>query len=118
MDKRLFLLDAFALIFRAYYALMKNPRLTSTGKNTNAQFGFLNTLMDLINNQKPSHLAVCFDTKDKTERHDDFAAYKANRQETPEDILAAVPISKRCCRGSISPSSRCRVMRPTISSVR
>lgn len=94
-EKKLFLLDAFALIFRAYYALAKNPRITSTGKNTNAQFGFLNTLMDLIHNQKPSHLAVCFDTKDKTERHDDFAEYKANRQETPEDILAAVPDIKR-----------------------
>jgi DNA polymerase-1 len=69
--------------------------VTSTGKNTNAQFGFLNALMDLINNQKATHLAVCFDTKDKTERHDDFAAYKANRQETPEDILTAVPDIKR-----------------------
>lgn len=94
-EKKLFLLDAFALIFRAYYALAKNPRITTSGKNTNAQFGFLNTLMDLINNQKPSHLAVCFDTKDKTERHEDFADYKANRQETPEDILAAVPDIKR-----------------------
>lgn len=94
-EKKLFLLDAFALIFRAYYALAKSPRTTSTGKNTNAQFGFLNTLMDLINNQKPTHLAVCFDTKDKTERHEDFAAYKANRQETPEDILTAVPDIKR-----------------------
>lgn len=95
MEKKLFLLDAFALIFRAYYALSKSPRITSTGKNTNAQFGFLNTLMDLINNQKPSHLAVCFDTKDRTERHEDFADYKANRQETPEDILAAVPDIKK-----------------------
>jgi|LakMenE18May11ns_1017448.scaffolds.fasta_scaffold9947033_4 DNA polymerase-1 len=95
MDKRVFLLDAFALIFRAYYALVRNPRVTSSGKNTNAQFGFLNTLMDLINNQKPTHLAVCFDTKDKTERHEDYAAYKANRQETPEDILMAVPDIKR-----------------------
>lgn len=95
MDKKLFLLDAFALIFRAYYALARSPRVTSTGKNTNAQFGFLNALMDLINNHKATHLAVCFDTKDKTERHDDFAAYKANRQETPEDILAAVPDIKR-----------------------
>jgi DNA polymerase-1 len=95
MEKKLFLLDAFALIFRAYYALSKSPRITSTGKNTNAQFGFLNTLMDLINNQKPTHLAVCFDTKDRTERHEDFAAYKANRQETPEDILAAVPDIKK-----------------------
>jgi DNA polymerase-1 len=95
MEKKLFLLDAFALIFRAYYALSKSPRITSKGKNTNAQFGFLNTLMDLINNQKPTHLAVCFDTKDRTERHEDFAAYKANRQETPEDILAAVPDIKK-----------------------
>lgn len=94
-EKKLFLLDAFALIFRAYYALAKNPRITTTGKNTNAQFGFLNTLMDLINNQKPTHLAVCFDTPEKTERHEDYAAYKANRQETPEDILAAVPDIKR-----------------------
>lgn len=95
MDKKLFLLDAFALIFRAYYALARSPRITSSGKNTNAQFGFLNALMDLINNHKATHLAVCFDTKDKTERHEDFAAYKANRQETPEDILAAVPDIKR-----------------------
>ncbi|MEZ5045584.1 MAG: DNA polymerase I [Chitinophagaceae bacterium] len=98
-EKKLFLLDAFALIFRAYYALAKNPRITSSGKNTNAQFGFLNTLMDLINNQKPTHLAVCFDTKDKTERHEDFAAYKANRQETPEDILTAVPDIKKMLEG-------------------
>jgi DNA polymerase-1 len=99
MEKKVFLLDAFALIFRAYYALVKSPRMTSTGKNTNAQFGFLNTLMDLINNQKPSHLAVCFDTKEKTERHTDFAEYKANRQETPEDILLAVPDIKKMLQG-------------------
>lgn len=99
MDKRLFLLDAFALIFRAYYSLVRSPRVTSTGKNTNAQFGFTNTLIDLINNQKPTHLAVCFDTKAKTERHDDFAAYKANRQETPEDILLAVPDIKKILAG-------------------
>ncbi|MBP6625312.1 MAG: DNA polymerase I, partial [Chitinophagaceae bacterium] len=99
MDKRLFLLDAFALIFRAYYALIRSPRVTSSGKNTNAQFGFLNALMDLINNQKPSHLAVCFDTKALTERHVDFAEYKANRQETPEDILAAVPDIKKMLLG-------------------
>lgn len=99
MDKKLFLLDAFALIFRAYYALVRSPRITSTGKNTNAQFGFLNALMDLINNQKPSHLAVCFDTKALTERHVDFADYKANRQETPEDILAAVPDIKKILQG-------------------
>ncbi len=95
MQKKLFLLDAFALVFRAYYALIRNPRITSKGRNTNAQFGFTNTLIDLINNQKPTHLAVCFDTHAPTERHTDFADYKANRQETPEDILSAVPDIKR-----------------------
>jgi DNA polymerase-1 len=95
MKKKLFLLDAFALIFRAYYALVRSPRITSKGKNTNAQFGFTNTLIELLNNQKPSHIAVCFDTAHPTERHTDFADYKANRQETPEDILAAVPDIKK-----------------------
>jgi DNA polymerase-1 len=99
MQKKLFLLDAFALVFRAYYALIRNPRVTSQGKNTNAQFGFTNTILDLINNQKPTHMAVCFDTHALTERHIDFADYKANRQETPEDILAAVPYIKRIIRG-------------------
>jgi DNA polymerase-1 len=95
MEKKLFLLDAFALVFRAYYALIRNPRLTSKGRNTNAQFGFVNTLVELINNQKPSHMAVCFDTHAPTERHSDFLDYKANRQEAPEDILAAIPDIKR-----------------------
>ncbi len=95
MQKKLFLLDAFALVFRAYYALIRNPRITTKGRNTNAQFGFTNTLIDLINNQHPTHMAVCFDTSALTERHTDFADYKANRQETPEDILSAVPDIKR-----------------------
>lgn len=99
MEKKLFLLDAFALVFRAYYALIRNPRITSKGRNTNAQFGFTNTLIDLINNQKPTHMAVCFDTHAITERHTDFADYKANRQETPEDILSAVPDIKKIIRG-------------------
>ncbi len=99
MHKKLFLLDAFALVFRAYYALIRNPRITSKGKNTNAQFGFTNTLIDLITNQQPTHMAVCFDTKAATERHTDFADYKANRQETPEDILEAVPDIKRIIEG-------------------
>lgn len=98
-EKKLFLLDAFALIFRAYYALIRNPRNTSKGKNTNAQFGFTNTLIDLINNQKPTHMAVCFDTSAPTERHTDFADYKANRQEAPEDLLASVPDIKKIIRG-------------------
>ena len=91
MVKKVFLLDAMALVFRAYYALIQNPRLTSKGKNTNAQFGFTNTLVELINNQKPSHMAVCFDTAAPTERHTDFEQYKANRQDAPEDILSALP---------------------------
>lgn len=97
--KKVFLLDAMALIFRAYYALIRNPRLTTKGKNTNAQFGFTNTLADLINNQKPSHMAVCFDTAAPTERHTDFEEYKANRQDAPEDILAAIPDIKRIISG-------------------
>jgi DNA polymerase-1 len=107
MSKKLYLLDAFALVFRAYYALIRSPRVTSQGKNTNAQFGFTNTLLDLINNQKPSHMAVCFDTKATTERHTDFADYKANRQETPEDILAAVPDIKKIIQGFNVPVIEC-----------
>jgi DNA polymerase I len=98
-EKKLFLLDAFALVFRAYYALIRNPRITSKGKNTNAQFGFTNTLVELLNKQKPTHMAVCFDTSAPTERHTDFADYKANRQETPEDISAAVPDIKKIIEG-------------------
>lgn len=99
MDKRLFLLDAMALIFRAYYALIRSPRITSQGKNTNAQFGFTNALLELINNRNPTHMAVCFDTEAPTERHTDFTDYKANRQEAPEDLLAAIPDIKRIIRG-------------------
>ena len=99
MDKRVFLLDAMALIFRAYYALISSPRITSKGRNTNAQFGFTNALIDLINNQKPSHMAVCFDTEAPTERHIDFAAYKANRQEAPEDLISALPDIKAIVSG-------------------
>lgn len=98
-EKKLFLLDAYALIFRAYYALIRNPRITTKGKNTNAQFGFTSTLLDLINREKPSHLAVVFDTGAPTERHTDFADYKANRQETPEDLKAAVPDIQRIIKG-------------------
>ncbi len=99
MSKKLFLLDAMALIYRAYYALIRNPRITSKGRNTNAQFGFTNTLFDLINKEKPTHLAVCFDTHAPTERHTDFTEYKANRQEAPEDLLASIPDIQRIIRG-------------------
>ncbi len=99
MEKKLFLLDAMALIFRAYYALIRSPRLSSKGKNTNAQFGFTNTLIELINNQKPSHMAVCFDTEAPTDRHIDFTDYKANRQDAPEDLVIAIPDIKKIVRG-------------------
>jgi len=99
MSKKLFLLDAFALIYRAYYALIRNPRITSKGRNTNAQFGFTNTLFELINKEKPTHLAVCFDTHAPTERHTDFSDYKANRQEAPEDLLDSIPDIKRIING-------------------
>ena len=100
MEKKLFLLMHMRLIFRAYYALIRNPRITSKGKNTNAQFGFTNTIIELINNQKPTHMAVCFDTAAPTERHTDFDRYKANRQETPEDItLQQFPILKKLLEG-------------------
>ena len=99
MSKKLFLLDAFALIYRAYYALIRSPRITSKGRNTNAQFGFTNTLFDLINKEKPTHLAVCFDTYAPTERHTDFTDYKANREEAPEDLLASIPDIKRIISG-------------------
>ncbi len=98
-DKKVFLLDALALIFRAYYALIRSPRITSKGRNTNAQFGFTNALIELINKQKPSHMAVCFDTHAPTERHTDFAEYKANRQDAPEDLLEALPDIKRIIKG-------------------
>lgn len=99
MTKKVFLLDAMALIFRAYYALIRSPRITSKGRNTNSQFGFTNALVELITKQKPSHMAVCFDTEAPTERHTDFVDYKANRQEAPEDIIAAIPDIKKIING-------------------
>ncbi len=90
-EKKLFLLDAFALIYRAYYAFIKTPRINSKGLNTSAMFGFTNTLLEILEKEKPSHIAVVFDTGAPTERHTDFADYKANREETPEDISKAIP---------------------------
>lgn len=94
-DKRLFLLDAFALIYRAYFGLSKTPFYNSKGVNTTAVFGFTNTLVDLIQREKPTHIAVCFDTAAKTNREDEFADYKANRQEQPEDITIAIPYIRK-----------------------
>jgi len=93
--KTLFLLDAYALIFRSYYAFIKNPRITSKGMNTSAIFGFLLTLREVLQKQKPTHIAVVFDTPAPTFRHEMFKEYKANRDKTPEDIIKAVPYIKR-----------------------
>ena len=90
-QKRLFLLDAFALIFRGYYALIKNPRITSSGMDVSAVMGFTNSLFDVIRRERPDHLAVAFDKGGSSERVEMYEAYKANRDETPEAIKIAVP---------------------------
>ncbi len=107
MAKKLFLLDALALIYRAYYALIRTPRITSTGINTNAQFGFTNTLLEIIKKENPSHIAVCFDTHAPTERHTDFTDYKANREEAPEDLLSSLPHIKAIIEGFNIPVVEC-----------
>jgi len=90
-QKRLFLLDAYALIFRGYYALIKNPRVNSKGMDTSAIFGFMNSLLDVIKREKPDHLAVAFDKEGSTVRTEMYSQYKAHRDETPEAIRVAVP---------------------------
>lgn len=90
-QKRLFLLDAYALIFRGYYAFIKNPRINSKGLDTSAIMGFMNSLLDVIKREKPDHLAVAFDKGGSEARLEMFEAYKANRDETPEAIKIAVP---------------------------
>ena len=93
--KKLLLIDAYAMIFRAFYAMMRNPRVTSSGIDTSAIFGFVNILQDLLKKHQPTHLAVCFDPGGKTFRHEAYPEYKANRSATPEAILVAVPYIKR-----------------------
>ncbi|SFI08108.1 DNA polymerase I [Halpernia frigidisoli] len=90
-DKRLYLIDAYAMIFRGYYALIRSPRMTSKGMDTSAIFGFTNSLIELIRREKPGHLAVVFDVGEATVRTADFAEYKANRSETPDAIKVAIP---------------------------
>jgi DNA polymerase-1 len=90
-QKRLFLVDAYALIFRGYYAFIKNPRINSKGIDTSAIMGFMNSLLDVIKRERPDHLAVCFDKGGSVDRVEMFEAYKANRDETPEAIKVAVP---------------------------
>ncbi|MDR0604135.1 MAG: DNA polymerase I [Bacteroidales bacterium] len=93
-NKKLFLLDGMALVFRAYYALNKNPRLNSKGMNTSAVLGFTNSLYEILKDEKPTHIGVAFDSHGPTVRHVDFADYKANRDNTPEDILISIPYIK------------------------
>jgi len=107
MAKKLYLLDALALIYRAYYALIRTPRITSTGINTNGQFGFTNTLLEIIKKENPTHIAVCFDTHAPTERHTDFTDYKANREAAPEDLLSSLPHIKAIIEGFNIPVVEC-----------
>jgi DNA polymerase-1 len=93
-EKKLFLLDAMALIYRAHFAFSKNPRINSKGLNTGSVLGFANSLFEILNKEKPSHIGVAFDPFGPTFRHDDYAEYKAQRQEMPEDIRLSVPLVK------------------------
>jgi DNA polymerase-1 len=97
--KKLFLLDGMALIYRAHFALSKSPRFTSGGLNTSAVMGFTNTLLDVLKKEKPTHMAVVFDTEAPTERHTDYEAYKAHRETMPEDLSKALPYIFRVVLG-------------------
>jgi DNA polymerase I len=90
-DKKLFLLDAYALIYRAYFAFANNHRYNSKGLNTSAMFGFTNTLLEVLNKEKPTHIAVVFDTPAQTARHEEYTEYKAHREEMPEDLALSIP---------------------------
>ncbi len=98
-SKKLFLLDAYALIYRAHFAFTKTPRINSKGHNTSVAFGFTNTLLEVLQKQKPTHIAIAFDSPGKTFRDDLFAEYKATRQEMPEDIRYGIPKVKEIIRG-------------------
>jgi DNA polymerase-1 len=99
LPKKLFLLDAFALIYRAYFAFSNNHRVNSKGLNTSAILGFTNTLMEVLKKQQPTHIAVVFDTSEPTVRHIEFEAYKAHREEMPEDLRTAIPYIKKIIEG-------------------
>lgn len=98
-QKKLFLLDAMALIYRAYFAMSKNPQINSKGQNTSAILGFTNTLYDILKNQNPTHIGVAFDTKAPTFRHKSFPEYKANREKMPEDLSASIPYIIKVLKG-------------------
>src|SRR5688572_31170310 len=97
--KRLFLLDAYELVYRAHFAFTKTPRINSKGINTSVPFGFTNTLLEALTKQRPTHIGVAFDTSAKTFRDEIFKEYKANRQETPEDIRYGIPKVKEIIKG-------------------
>src|SRR3712207_718736 len=97
-DNKLFLLDAYALIYRAYYAFIRNPRINSKGLNTSAILGFVNTLEEVLKKENPTHIGVAFDPAGPTFRHEAFEQYKAQREETPEDIRLSVPLIKEIIR--------------------
>src|SRR5687768_11251175 len=98
-DKKLFLLDAYALIYRAHFAFTKTPRINSKGINVSVPFGFTNTLLEVLQKQKPTHIGIAFDTAAKTFRDEIFKEYKATRQEIPEDVRSGIPIVKEIIRG-------------------
>jgi len=98
-EKKLFLLDAYALIFRAHFAFSNNPRISSKGVNTSVPFGFTNSMLEVLQKEKPTHIAVVFDTAAPTFRHEEFEEYKATRQETPEDVKAGIPWVKEIVKG-------------------
>ncbi|MFT4779980.1 MAG: DNA polymerase-1 [Flavobacteriales bacterium] len=102
-DKKLFLIDAYAIIFRAYYAFIRTPRINSKGLNTSAMFGFTNAILDVLKNEKPTHIAVVFDPPGGSFRVTDYPEYKANRDETPEDIKLSVPFIKDLIAGFTIP---------------
>lgn len=107
MSNKLFLLDGMALIYRGHFALIRSPVFTSKRENTSALFGFTNTLLELLSNQKPTHMAIVLDTAEPTERHELYEDYKAQREETPEDILMAIPNIERLAEAFSIPVLKC-----------
>ena len=99
IEKKLFLLDAYALIYRAFFAFSNSPRINSKGFNTSAIFGFTNTLLEILNKEKPTHIAVVFDMEGPTQRHVEFEAYKAHREEMPEDLKKSIPLIMELIKG-------------------
>ena len=99
LDKTLYLLDGMALVYRGHFAMIRNPRMTAKGMNTSALFVFANTLLDILDNAQPSHLAVVFDTPEPTHRHEMYEAYKAQREAMPEDLSVALPYIDQMCDG-------------------